>query len=853
MVKVKSLKRTIIVQFAVILVPLIFMLGYQSMRNASRSAEMNTLFHNHDLALTARDQYRTFLDGAADAVDTAQLSTPALEALSRTGELLGDLGNEAGSPSLVETARDIAAMAAMLATDRSLPALQRLHSRINANRVAIWRSEEAIEKQMDAAIGHSIAEADRDTQVVSVASVLLLAITIWFIARMIRDLSRPLNLAVSVANRIAEGREVPDGEFRSERDIGNLLGSLEGMYGNLARYRAEVDATRQSLEEKVRQVLDSEKSLAEAQQLAQLGSWHWDLKSPTGYWSEQMFRILGTEPGKCEAVFATFTDLLKPPQQRLVKDRLRTLRLGAGSFTDEFHVHCLDGIERIVHHRVSSKTNPEGEVVRLSGTIQDITTRRQAEEEIRRLAHYDSLTGLPNRQFFYDQLEHAVARAKREGEQLATLFLDLDRFKRINDTLGHAAGDALLKEVSARLSACIRDCDYLTRESGAADETWASGTVASGVARLAGDEFTAILVGLKRPQDAAKVAQRILHELTQPFHFEGNEIVVTASVGISLYPVDGDSADNLLKNADTAMYRAKELGKNTYQFFTNDMNTTAFAKLTLENELRKAIERDQFVLYYQPKVEAASGKIAGVEALIRWSHPEWGLMAPGQFIPMAEEAGLITAIGDWVLEAACRQLRKWRDCGLPTVSVAINLASPSFGQNDLALQVHAALDRNGVEPHLLQLEATETMMMTNVERTMQTLTELREIGVTLSIDDFGTGYSSLSYLRKFPIDQLKIDRSFVTDMTTNADDAAIVAAIVSLGRALGLEVVAEGVETRRQACLLRDLGCNLLQGYYFSRPVPADEIAALLRGVPFSIDALHSTQPMALAPVLANA
>ncbi|MDH3210551.1 MAG: bifunctional diguanylate cyclase/phosphodiesterase, partial [Burkholderiaceae bacterium] len=316
--------------------------------------------------------------------------------------------------------------------------------------------------------------------------------------------------------------------------------------------------------------------------------------------------------------------------------------------------------------------------------------------------------------------------------------------------------------------------------------------------------------------------------MSEPFQIDGNDLVVTASVGIAVYPQDGDSAEVLLKNADTAMYRAKELGKNTYQFFTEDMNSTAFAKLTLESELQKALERDQFVLHYQPKIDIHSGKIAGVEALIRWSHPEWGLMAPGQFIALAEEIGLITVIGSWVMERACCQLKQWRDAGLPPISMAVNLASPSFRQPNLVHQVGALLKCYDVDAKLLQIEATESIMMTDVVTTMKTLTQLRELGVKLSIDDFGTGYSSLSYLRRFPIDQLKIDRSFVIDMVGNADAAAIAGAIVSLGTSLGLELVAEGVETQQQACLLRDMGCRMMQGYYFARPVPADEIAALL-------------------------
>ena len=725
MFKVQSLKRVIVMQFTVILVPLVCLLVFQSLRNQSRSEELNRLFGWHELALGSSRQFATFVNGAADAVDTGTLTPSALAALPRSAELLKQLGEQAGAAALVKTANDMTEMAATLATQPGLAGLQALQSRINTDRDMILGAQVDYGKRMDASIARSIDDVAREAEVVGVLSLLLLGVTIWFVARMIRDLSKPLGLAVSVANRIAEGREVASHEFQGQRDIGNLLHSLEGMHGHLNRYRDEVEATRRSLENNVQQLLESGQSLAEAQRQAQLGNWHWDLGSPSAYWSEQMYRVLGSAPGECEPALATVTGLMNPRQRQMHDERLPALLKEAGSFSDEIHIRGFDGADRILHHQVSSITNADGAVLRLCGTLQDITTRRQAEEEIRRLAHFDSLTGLPNRQHFLDQLEHAVARAKREGELLATMFLDLDRFKRVNDTLGHAAGDALLKEASRRLSACVREGDYLSRDASPGDGAAGSGEFVNTVARLAGDEFTTTLVALKRPQDAARIALRILDALAQPFQIDGQEVSVTASIGISLYPTDGDSAELLLKNADTAMYRAKEIGKNTYQFFAEDMNTSALEKLALENDLRMALERDQFVLYYQPKIEASTGTITGVEALIRWAHPQWGLMAPGRFIPLAEETGLITKIGYWVLDTSCRQLRQWRDAGLPPLSIAINLASPSFKQPDLVQRVQAALHSHGVAPHLLQLEATESMMMKDAEITMRTLGELR--------------------------------------------------------------------------------------------------------------------------------
>ena len=361
------------------------------------------------------------------------------------------------------------------------------------------------------------------------------------------------------------------------------------------------------------------------------------------------------------------------------------------------------------------------------------------------------------------------------------------------------------------------------------------------VARLAGDEFTVTLDTLREPQDAARVAQRIVAEVSRPFMLGGQEVVVTTSVGIAIFPEDGEEAEILLKNADAAMYQAKSLGRNTYQFFAGEMNSAAIERLKLESELRHAQERGQLSLHYQIKVDARSGGIAGLEALMRWNHPELGMVPPVRFIPIAEEIGLIVQLGEWVIDTTCRQLRLWREAGLAAVPVAVNLASPSFRQPDLVQRVSASLQKNNVPPGHLYIEATESILMRDADATMATLKALRALGVKLSIDDFGTGYSSLSYLRRFPIDQLKIDRSFVNEVAINSDDAAIVAAIASLARSLSLEVVAEGIETVEQARLLLQQGCYIMQGYFFAKPVPADEITLRLQeGVQFNERILRS-------------
>jgi diguanylate cyclase (GGDEF)-like protein len=456
----------------------------------------------------------------------------------------------------------------------------------------------------------------------------------------------------------------------------------------------------------------------------------------------------------------------------------------------------------------------------MHGTMQDITERTLAAEQIRQLALYDTLTGLPNRHLFKEQLSHAVARAKRTGEVLIMLSLDLDRFKRVNDTLGHEGGDLLLKEASARLSKALRPTDYVTRDD--------AESINDSIARPGGDEFTALLA-VRQAQDGAKVAGRILDALSRPFTLGENEIVVSASIGIAVYPLDGGDAESLLKNADAAMYYAKEQGKNNYQYYNQSMNLSAVERLTLEAKLHRALERSEFSLYYQPKVEVATGAIVGVEALIRWRHPELGLVSPAEFIPLAEETGLIIPIGEWVLATACSEIRGWLQDGLPAVPIAVNFSAKQFLQQDICATVTRVLRDYDVPAHFLEIEITESTAMHQAQATSATLRNLKALGVAVAIDDFGTGYSSLSYLKRFPIDSLKIDRSFVTGLPGDPDDAPIAQAIITMAHALRLKVVAEGVETEAQREFLAANGCDQMQGYYFSRPVPADECTRFIR------------------------
>ncbi|MCE5315088.1 MAG: EAL domain-containing protein [Armatimonadota bacterium] len=425
-------------------------------------------------------------------------------------------------------------------------------------------------------------------------------------------------------------------------------------------------------------------------------------------------------------------------------------------------------------------------------------------ETLRVQATHDPLTGLPNRLLFSDRLTQRLAQARRQEQPLAVMFLDLDRFKLINDTLGHNIGDMLLKSVSERLQGTLREVDT--------------------IARMGGDEFTIILSDIDNADSAVVVADKVLQALAEPVILDGHELFVSASMGISLFPSDGGNAETLVQNADTAMYRAKEQGRNNYQLYTEAFNAAAVEKITLEHSLRRALARDEFLLHYQPQVSIGTGKVKGTEALIRWRQPNLGLVSPGQFIPLAEETGLILPISEWVLRTACTQNKAWQDAGLPHMSIAVNISARQFEQNELTPMVENALEESGLDPRYLDLELTESTLMQNPDTAVSILQKLKDMGVRISVDDFGTGYSSLSYLKRFPIDAVKIDQSFVKDITSNPDDAAIAGAVVAMAHSLKLEVIAEGVETLDQLEFLRGLRCDEMQGYFVSPPVPAEDL-----------------------------
>ena len=443
----------------------------------------------------------------------------------------------------------------------------------------------------------------------------------------------------------------------------------------------------------------------------------------------------------------------------------------------------------------------------LLGIAEDITEQKQAEERLEYLAQYDALTGLPNRALFHDRLGSAIARARRNQQVLALLFVDLDRFKEINDTLGHAVGDDVLRAAASRFGAAVRDTDT--------------------VARLAGDEFTVILENVGGADNAKVVVQKIQLALMEPIVVGGREIFINSSIGVSFFPTHAQAADTLIQTADIAMYHAKQMGRNTYALYEPKMSAAAAAQLDMQNLLRRALAREEFILHYQPKLSVSNGRICGVEALLRWNSAELGLVPPGKFIPLAEETGLIVPIGEWVLRTACAQNKAWQNEGRGRIVVAVNLSPRQFRQQDLVETVKSTLQDTGLEPQWLELEITESLVMHHPYEAQAVLTQLHELGVRLAVDDFGTGYSSLAYLKRLPVDQLKIDQSFVRDLITDEDDKSIVSAIIALARSLELRVVAEGVETAQHLEVLKALGCDEYQGYYFSKPLPSDALAQL--------------------------
>jgi diguanylate cyclase (GGDEF)-like protein/PAS domain S-box-containing protein len=553
-----------------------------------------------------------------------------------------------------------------------------------------------------------------------------------------------------------------------------------------------------------RALSESRAALTEAQELAHLGSFETDIESGEMRWSAELFRIFGVDPARERPMLLYEFD--HPDDSEAVRREVDRARSEGGSFTLEHRILTRDGRERHVFER-GRYSYENGKPKRIVGAILDITDRKLAEERLRRLAEHDSLTGLPNRALIRAHLSAAIDRAERDGTLLGVLFVDLDRFKSINDTIAHAAGDQLLAEISLRLTTTLE---------GRGD-----------VGRPGGDEFMILLEGLLDETAAVAIAYEMLAAIAEPFVYEDSSLVVTASIGIALFPRDGTTSDELLRGADSAMYAAKGRGGNSVDVFRPSLHLAAVAELELERALRGALERNDITVVYQPIVDAQTGRVAAFEALARWTE-NGRVIEPNDFIPLAEATGLIVRLGTYVLHAACAEARKLRDAGFVDVVMCVNISARQFKEFDFAWRVHSALQAAELPPSALGLEITESAYI-SADSGVRNVEALEELGVHLSIDDFGTGYSSLGYLKRLPVDSIKIDRSFVSDVLTDGADQAIIRAIIAVAKSLGLIVIAEGVETSDQADYLRMLGCTQLQGYFFARALDGDELIDFLR------------------------
>lgn len=561
------------------------------------------------------------------------------------------------------------------------------------------------------------------------------------------------------------------------------------------------------VQERTSELVKARQQLEVVIQSAPLSIYTRGLDSLTMSWNPAAERMFGWT--KEEAIGEPLRTIPKDHESAFNKLHQRAVS-GESIIQQDVVLQKRDGMLIDTSVTIAPLKDSEGILYGFVNIIADITERNAAKQKIEFLAYHDPLTGLPNRLLLQDRMQQAIAQADRQQKGLALMFLDLDNFKKINDSLGHATGDSFLKEVATRLKKCVRDTDTISRQGG--------------------DEFVIILGDLSGNDVTPPIMSKIMERLQDPFHTEGIELSTSVSIGVALYPDDGSDFETLSKKADMAMFRAKEAGRNTYRFFDEEMNTAATEHLVVRNGLRRALDRGEFMLHYQPQIDLASGTVIGAEALIRWNHPEFGLVPPGRFIPIAEDSGLIVPIGEWVIHEACRQAMEWKKAGLPELVLAVNLSAVQFKRSNVEHTVIQALSQSGLNPHFLELELTESILIQNVEQVLATVKRLKLLGLKISIDDFGTGYSSLSYLKRFDIDKLKIDQSFVRDLATDPDDGAIVRAIIQMARSLNLKTIAEGVETPAMLQQLSTFGCDEAQGYHFARPMPAAEFVRYLSG-----------------------
>jgi diguanylate cyclase (GGDEF)-like protein/PAS domain S-box-containing protein len=643
------------------------------------------------------------------------------------------------------------------------------------------------------------------------------SLTTFFLSQRLQGLvTGPVLALARTADRVSRERDFAlRATKQADDEVGRLIDAFNDMLDHVQARDEALLKAKETAEAAAAATLESEQRF---RQLAEtIESVFWMVEAGTRkliYVSpayETIFRR------SCASLYAdprSYIEVVHPDDRpRMIEMFERETVKRLDGLDEEYRLLLDDGTLRWIRTRVFAVRDNDGRATRFVGISSDVTDRKLAEEAIRHRAYHDELTGLPNRLLFADRFAQTLDHVRRTGKTVALLFLDLDRFKTINDTLGHATGDRLLQDVTERLCQSLRGGDT--------------------VARFGGDEFIVLASGIEKGEDAAYIAEKLLQLLQPPFKLAPHELSITTSIGIALYPDDGTDIETLVKNADTALYRAKERGRNCYQLYSPAMNARALEQLALENELRGALERNEFLLHYQPEFELRTGRVVGVEALIRWQRPGREMMLPQQFISLAEDAGLIDALGEWVLRTACEQTQRWRAAGLEPMRVAVNLSPRQFEQKDVARSIEGVLALVGLDPSLLELELTEGTVMRNAEAAALTLHALKAMNVRIVIDDFGTGYSSLSYLKRFPASALKIDQSFVRDIVTDPEDAAIVRAVVSLGHSLGLEVIAEGVETAAQLEFLRGLGCDYAQGYYLGRPMPPDVLERRLRQASF--------------------
>ena len=568
--------------------------------------------------------------------------------------------------------------------------------------------------------------------------------------------------------------------------------------------------------------LDHNRSrLAKTQELARLGNWQFELSTRRFNCSSKACRLLGLG----SLARTRFDDFLSPivaNERAAVKACIDHAVEHAQNLAVNYPVILPDGTQKHILNQAEILFNENGRAELLLGVVQDVTPLKRAEEEIRLLAFYDNLTGLANRALFLDRLEKTIAGARRDGRKFALLFLDLDQFKLINDSLGHHVGDLLLKQVAARLKRNLRSTDTVAMLGVERGETV--------VARLGGDEFTVLLPDIDKPEAAAKIAARLISEIADTYHLEDHDVSMTTSIGISIYPQDGGEPGILLKNADSAMYHAKNKGRNSYQFYEASLNRAVLERFSIERDLKKALLGDELVLFYQPQVHLASRRIVGAEALIRWKHPCKGMIPPDRFISIAEESGQIVDINRWVIQRACRQKQQWLADGLGPIRVAVNLSGYKLSSQNIIRTIRDALNQVPDGHQDLEIEITENVLMQDTQETVSTLQGIKDLKLRIALDDFGTGYSSLSYLTAFPVDTIKVDRSFVMGCTAEPKNLIIIKAIIAMGHSLGKRIVAEGIETEAQYSLMTEMGCDEGQGYLFRHPVPAEDFAVLMAG-----------------------